>query len=104
LISLLKEDFRKQIKWLKSTPLVIDDVRIYSISDMLQVLRTAGEEVIQPFSDNDVLSSWLDRQGYSELAEEFRPIHGSGKELAQMLIAVMEKWQAHYDENQQADH
>lgn len=97
LISLLKEDFGKQIDWLKSTPLLMGDIRIYSISDMLHVLRTASEQVIQPFSDNDILSSWLDRQGYSELAEEFRPIHGSGKELGQMLVSVIEKWQEFYE-------
>jgi len=97
LISLLREDFGKQIDWLKSTPLVMGDIRIYSISDMLHVLRTAGEQAIQPFSDNDILSSWLDRQGYSELAEEFRPIHGSGKELGQMLVSVIEKWQEFYE-------
>ena len=101
LISLLKEDFGRQIDWLKLTPLVIDDIRIYSIADMLHVLRTAGEEAIQPFSDNDILSSWLDRQGYSELAEELRPIHGSGKKLGETLVSVIEKWQAYYEDNGQ---
>ena len=99
LISLLKEDFGRQINWLKLTPLVIDDIRIHSIADMLHVLRTAGEEAIQPFSDNDILSSWLDRQGYSELAEELRPIHGSGKELGETLVSVIEKWQEFYEGN-----
>ena len=96
---MLKEDFGRQIDWLKLTPLVIDDIRIHSISDMLHVLRTAGEEAIQPFSDNDILSSWLDRQGYSELAEELRPIHGSGKKLGETLISVIEKWQVYYEDN-----
>lgn len=101
LISLLKEDFGRQIDWLKLTPLVIDDIRIHSIADMLHVLRTAGEEAIQPFSDNDILSSWLDRQGYSELAEELRPIHGSGKKLSETLVSVIEKWQVYYEDNGQ---
>jgi hypothetical protein len=97
LISLLKHDFKQQIDLLKSTPLVMGDDRIHSISDMLQVLRSADEHVIQPLSDNDVLSSWLDRQAYSELAEELRPIHGSGRELTRTLIDVIERWQKYYD-------
>jgi len=54
--------------------------------------------VIQPYSDNDIVSSWLDRKGYPELAEEFRPIHGSGTELSQTLIHVVEKWIKAYQE------
>ena len=103
LISLLTKNLEDQIAQLEATPLVIDDRRIYSISDLLDVLRTASEETVQPFSDNDVFSSWLDRQGYSELAEELRPIHGSGQELGRTLVSVIEKWRVFYDESADAD-
>jgi hypothetical protein len=98
LISLLKKNLEIQIQQLRATPLIIDDTRVYSITDLLKVLRSASEDAIQPLSDNDVFSSWLDRQGYSELAEELRPIHGSGSELSRILIAVLEKWHAIYQE------
>ena len=102
LISLLNKNLDDQIRQLDATPLVIDDTSIYSIPDLLEVLRTAPEEVIQPLSDNDVFSSWLDRQGYSELAEELRPIHGSGRKLGRTLISVIEKWQEIYKERNPA--
>lgn len=97
LISLLRETFEEQIEKLEATPLVVEGTRIYTIPDLLEMLRTADEDIIQPLSDNDVFSSWLDRQGYSELAEELRPIHGSGGELVRILVSVIEKWQEFYE-------
>ena len=49
-------------------------------------------ETIQPYADDDMLSGWLDRQGYPELAEELRPIHGSGVGLSRTLPQTIEKW------------
>jgi hypothetical protein len=53
---------------------------------------------IHSISDNDVLSSWLDRRGYSELADELRPIHGRGPELGRVLADVVDKWTTIYHE------
>jgi len=74
------------------TPLLIDDAKIFTLSDLLHTLRTVSPEKIQYFSDNDFFSIWLDRKGFNELAEEFRPIHGSGPKLAQKLASLVEKW------------
>jgi len=34
----------------------------------------------------------LDRKGYTELAEELRPIHGSGEKLVRSLASRVRKW------------
>jgi len=96
LIALLKRHLKKEILRLNSTPLTIDSVKVFSIEDLLNALRTIPPDKIQTFSDNDIISSWLDRKGYSELAEELRPIHGSGVNLSKTLASIIEKWQKFY--------
>jgi hypothetical protein len=98
LITLLKRNLLVQIARLARTPLNMGGKRVIKLSDLLAALRSLPPESIQPFSDDDVLSSWLDRQGYSELAEELRPIHGSGFGLRQTLVELVEKWSAVYRE------
>ncbi len=96
LICLLKKYLKEEISRLDATPLTINGVKIFNLEDLKNLLKTISPERIQPFSDNDIISSWLDRKGYSELAEELRPIHGSGPKLSEMLIAIVEKWQKFY--------
>jgi hypothetical protein len=96
LIALLKRYLKKEILQLDATPLAIDNLKAFSLDDLLSVLRTIPPDILQPFSDNDIISSWLDRKGYSELAEELRPIHGSGAKLSKTLILIIEKWQKTY--------
>ncbi|MFC1499955.1 hypothetical protein ACFL6T_02930 [Candidatus Zixiibacteriota bacterium] len=97
LTSFLKESLRVQIEQLERTSLVINGTRITSLSELLEFLHTTTQEEIQPLSNNDVFSSWLDRKGFPELAEELRPIHGSGEELRTILIDVIGKWRAYYE-------
>lgn len=96
LIALLKKHLNGEIQRLAATPLVIEAVKVTTLEDLLQALRAIPPEVVQPFSDNDIISSWLDRKGYSELAEELRPIHGSGERLTEKLISIIEKWRMAY--------
>jgi hypothetical protein len=96
LISLLKKHLKKEIARLSATPLTIEGAKVFNLPDLLNVLQTMSPEKIQPFSDNDIISSWLDRKGYSELAEELRPIHGTGTRLRETLTSVIEKWQNLY--------
>ncbi len=96
LISLLKGHLDEEIGRLQSTPLVINGFKVHSIQDLLKALRTLPPETIQPFSDNDIISSWLDRKGYSDLAEALRPIHESGKRMSNLLVSLIEKWQDVY--------
>lgn len=98
LIALLKTHLKKEIARLKFTPLIIDSLKVFSIEDLLNALRTIPPDKIQLFSDNDIISSWLDRKGYSELAEELRPVHGSGVKLSETLASIIEKWQKVYAE------
>jgi hypothetical protein len=98
LITLLKRNLQVEISRLARTPLNMEGTKVFRLSHLLAALRSLPPEAIQPFSDDDVLSSWLDRQGYSELAEELRPIHGSGVGLRQTLVELVEKWSAAYRE------
>ncbi len=92
LITLLKRNFQTEIARLERTPLVIGREKVFHLSGLLSTLQTLDPEVIQPFSDNDIISSWLDRQSFTELAEELRPIHGSGEMLRRTLADVVARW------------
>jgi hypothetical protein len=92
LITVLKRHIKREILRMKYTPLVIDEIKVYNLSDLSALLHQIDPEKIQELSDNDMFSTWLDRKGYSELAEEFRPIHGTGNKLVKRLSAVIEKW------------
>jgi hypothetical protein len=80
-------------------PLVIDGKKITNLEGLLERLTVADPAEIQVLSDNDIFSSWLDRKGYSELAEELRPIHGSGINLIESLCETVEKWKNIYGGN-----
>ena len=92
LITLLKNSFQAEMARMERTPLIIDGQKIFSLADLQASLRTLSPDQIQPFSDNDIISSWLDRKGYPELAEALRPIHGSGPKLGQTLAQIVEEW------------
>jgi hypothetical protein len=96
LIRTVKRHLRREILRMRYTPLVVDRIRVFTLSELVDVLRTVDPEKIQPLSDDDVFSSWLDRKGYPELAEELRPIHGSGDEMVRRLIERLEKWLEFY--------
>ena len=98
LITLLKRNLQVEIARLDRTPLVLGGEKILHLPDLLAALRSLPPETIQPYSDNDIISSWLDRRGYPELAEELRPIHGSGTELRQTLVEIVDKWITVYRE------
>lgn len=92
MVSILKRNIIREILRMKFTPLIIDGIKIFTLKDLLNTLQSIEPEKIQYFSDNDFFSIWLDRKGYTELAEEFRPIHGSGAKLEQKLAEIVKKW------------
>ncbi len=92
LITVLKRHIIREILRMDYTPIVIDGTIIFDLNDLLNALRTVDPDKIQYFSDNDYFSIWLDRRGYTELAQEFRPIHGSGHKLEKTLASIVEKW------------
>jgi hypothetical protein len=98
LISVLKKHLEREMFHVANMPLVIDGKKIYNLGELLGRLIEADPAEIQILSDNDIFSSWLDRKGYSELAEELRPIHGSGIDLIQSLCKTVEKWRDIYKE------
>lgn len=81
-----------ELERIRSTPLIIEGERIFDLANLLSALRKVDPRSIQPLSDNDVFSTWLDCKAYPEVAEEFRPIHGSGEKLREALAGAVEKW------------
>ena len=92
LVTVLKRHLLREILQMDYMPLTIDGIKIYNLHDLLNTLRTIDPVKIQQFSDNDIFSTWFDRNSYPELAEEFRPIHGSGDKLKKTLADIIEKW------------
>ncbi len=92
LLRQLIEPIEREISRIQSTPLVVGEERVFNLGDLLDALQEVEPEMIQYLSDNDVFSTWLDRKGYPELAEEIRPIHGSGVKLKEALTQSVSKW------------
>jgi len=92
MIAVLKRHLKREVRRMASTPLYIDKKKASNLSELLHLLEVSDPSKIQSLSNNDVFSSWLDRKGYTELAEELRPIHGKGKSLIDSLTFIIEKW------------
>lgn len=92
MISVLQKHLKEEVRRMASTPLYIDGKKASHLSGLLELLKVADPLEIQKLSNNDVFSSWLDRKGYTELAEELRPIHGTGQTLINSLTSIIEKW------------
>ena len=92
LVKMLKRNLEREMERMKHTPLVVGGARICDLRGLVAYLRSADPAEIQPLSDDDVFSSWLDVQGFTELAEELRPIHGDVTERRETLAARIEKW------------
>jgi hypothetical protein len=92
LVKTLKRNLEREMERMKHTPLVVGDARVSDLRGLAAFLRSADPASIQPLSDDDVFSSWLDIQGFTELAEELRPIHGDLAAIRDTLAAHVEKW------------
>ncbi len=88
----LLTEIEKERTIIEATPLVIDGERIFSLEELSAVLKRVDPARIQPLSDRDVFSTWLERKGFSGLAEDLRPIHGSGERLREILSRTVEDW------------
>jgi hypothetical protein len=92
LIALLKKHLRLELARMERTPLLLGGTKAFDLAGLLAALRALPPETLQPYSDNDIISSWLDYKGFSELAEQLRPIHGRGRELKDILTDIVAKW------------
>jgi hypothetical protein len=97
MINVLKKHLKEEVRRMDSTPLYIENQKASDLRGLLRLLEISDPGKIQILSNNDVFSSWLDRKGYTELAEELRPIHGTGGTLVNSLISVIEKWMRIYE-------
>lgn len=92
MISVLTSHLNQEIKRMERTPLVIDNVDVFDLDGLVNALKKADPSTIRTLSDSDTFSTWLDCKSFPELAEELRPIHGSGKKLNLKLAGIVEKW------------
>ncbi|MEW6747007.1 MAG: hypothetical protein AB1486_30080 [Planctomycetota bacterium] len=102
MVRVLKRHLKREILRMQYTPLMIDGTKVFNLGDLLNALRAADPATIQPLADNDIISSWLDRKGYPELAEELRPIHGSGARMVHEATQCVEKWMSIYEREGQS--
>lgn len=98
MITVLKKHLKSEVLQMASTPLYIDNEKASDLTELLQLLKKADPSKIQTLSNNDVFSSWLDRKGFTELAEELRPIHDTGQTLINSLSSAIAKWVQLYAE------
>jgi len=92
LVTLLKKYLGREMLRIACTPLVIEGRKAFDLQGLVALLKSVDPANVQEFSDNDIFSSWLDRKGYSELADELRPIHARGAKLMEMLADSIERW------------
>jgi hypothetical protein len=97
LVAVLKQQLARERGRMRRMPLVLDGNRILDLPALLAAVRAARHEEIQAAADRDDISCWLDQQGYCELAEELRPVHGRGAEFRRAIAGVVEKWITIYD-------
>jgi len=96
MVRVLEELFEKEIQRVESLPLMIEEKKAFTLEDLLDIMQTIPPSKIQEYADRDVFSNWLDRKGYPELANELRPIHGSGQRLEKRLSETIQKWMPIY--------
>jgi hypothetical protein len=96
LIRELLDEIESELDIVEATPLLIEGEKVFTLDELAEVLRRVEPARIQDLSDRDVFSTWLERKGYPELADELRPIHGSGEGLREVLARTVEKWIAFY--------
>jgi hypothetical protein len=103
LITVLRRSLRREMLRMKCTPLIINGIKIFNLQMLVGLLRSVDPAQIQEYSDNDIISSWLDRKGYTELADELRPVHGSGEKLSKTVTDIVEKWMRKYSTSNQTE-
>jgi hypothetical protein len=94
MISLLKKSLEAEMAQMRLTPMMLGGIKIFEPVDLLPALKNIPSKELDAISHDDVISSWLDRKGYCELADELRPIHGRGMGLKKAIVGCVENWVA----------
>jgi len=90
--------FEAEVENVRKEPLRLIDERgiavaeVMSLNGLVESLKTLDVEMLEFYSQKDGFSTWLMRKGYSELADELRPVYGKGEELRAKLIGIVGKW------------
>ena len=69
----------------------------FSLSDIREQMYTLPDEMMEKWEANDLLSDWLMRHGFTGLADELRPIQGTGDDVKIKIIEIMDKWIDKYE-------
>jgi len=62
-----------------------------NISELAKIIKTVDTGILELYSHIDGFSTWLMRKGHSRLADELRPLHGSGEDLRRKILEAIEK-------------
>ena len=92
MITVLRRLLLREMLRMRYTPLRLDRTEVYNLGRLAEAVRSADPAQVEALANDDAISSWLDRKGYSELADALRPIHGKGPELGRMISDIVEKW------------
>ncbi len=103
MVALLQSELARELERVRHTPLLLDGRVVRDLASLSAVLASASPQAVQAAADRDALSGWLDLQGYSELADELRPIHGRGDAFRQAIAGVVAKWEAVYSGRSRSD-
>lgn len=88
---------------LKREPFVIFDdqgqikLSTFSLRIIRDTIYDMPAELLQKWEDEDRLSDWLTRHGYIRLADELRPIRGTGDDVRLQVIEIFDKWITWYE-------
>ena len=63
----------------------------YTPEELVEKIKTIDIGVLELNSNEDGFSTWLMRKGYTELADELRPLKGEGNELREKCLEILNK-------------
>lgn len=70
--------------------------RTHSIGEIMAHIRKMPIGTLEKWDSEDYLSFWLMRHGYTELADELRPIQGNSETVRERVLGIFEKWMDEY--------
>ncbi len=65
-----------------------------SLQEFASIMASIDISVLELHSNFNAFSTWFMRKGYNELADELRPLHGSGEDLRTRILAVIFRYNA----------
>ena len=107
--SALEHELASEISRLEKDPFVIADgsgmelCNTHSLREIQNAIKTLPPEMLEKWEEDDYLSLWLMRHGYTQLADELRSMQGSGEDVRIKVMAAFDRWIPHYERETSID-